>query len=117
MRRSETFLQITITTPHFTSVRKAGTTNVYLPHNRKVMILGNLLAPDHDRALFDCVVQQAAETKPHLIIVLGRSVRQRRPYDTPSPAGSRRASATRALRARAGRRPGTSPRSGPGERP
>src|SRR5207253_2326764 len=60
--------------PHRSSDRKAGNTNISIRHHGRVVIVSNLLAPDHDRPLFNLFLQFVQMFRPDLIIFLGRIV-------------------------------------------
>lgn len=60
-----------------TSARKAGKTEVSLPHGCKVVVMANLLAPDHDRSLWEPTLEWLSKHKPHVIVFAGRIIHSR----------------------------------------
>jgi hypothetical protein len=60
-----------------TSARKAGSTEITLPHEGKVVVMANLLAPDHDRNLWEPTLQWLSQYRPHLIVFAGRIIHAR----------------------------------------
>src|SRR5579883_1632431 len=60
-----------------TSAARAGVMEISLPHGARVAMLANLLAPDHDRGLWEAILRYLSFYKPHLIIFVGRIIHAR----------------------------------------
>lgn len=71
---NEAFAKIVVPFAQRTSARKAGTTYLNLPDGTKVIVMANLLAPDHDRSLFEPTLEFLSRYRPHVIIFAGRII-------------------------------------------